>query len=45
MEPLYSAEQIRVPDVLPEVLKEWTKEVIRANSTDIIAWSAECVGA
>lgn len=39
--PLYSAEQITVPDALPQVLKEWTKEVIRANPADIIAWSAE----
>jgi hypothetical protein len=40
-EPLYCAEQIRVPDALPEILKEYTKEVIRANPTDIHAWSAK----
>jgi hypothetical protein len=40
-EPLYSAEQIKVPDALPEILKEWTKEVIRAQPADINAFSAE----
>lgn len=40
-EPLYTAEQIKVPEALPEVLKEWTKEAIRASPKDIIAWSAE----
>jgi hypothetical protein len=40
-EPLYCAEQIKVPDALPEVLKEWTKEVIRAQPADINAFSAE----
>lgn len=33
--------QIKVPDALPEILKEYTKEVIRANPTDIMAWSAK----
>ena len=33
--------QIKVPDALPEILKEYTKEVIRANPTDITAWSAK----
>jgi hypothetical protein len=40
-DPLYSAEQIKVPDALPEVLKEWTKEAIRTSPADLIAWSAE----
>jgi hypothetical protein len=40
-EPLYSVQQIKVPDALPDILKEWTKEVIRANPADIIVWSAE----
>jgi len=39
--PLYSAEQIRVPDSLPDVLKQWTKAVIREAPEDIHAWSAE----
>lgn len=43
-EPLYSAEQIKVPDPLPQILKDYTKEAIRAAPADIIAWSAECVG-
>ena len=29
LEPLYCAEQIKVPAALPEVLKAWTKQVIR----------------
>jgi Regulatory subunit of type II PKA R-subunit len=40
-EPLYSAEQIAVPDALPQILKDWTKEVIRASPQDIIAFSAD----
>ncbi|KAA0163779.1 hypothetical protein FNF31_02633 [Cafeteria roenbergensis] len=39
--PLYSAEQIRVPDALPDVIKQWTKAVIRAKPEDVVAWSAE----
>jgi hypothetical protein len=39
--PLYSAEQIRVPEELPDVIKQWTKAAIRANPPDIAAWSAE----
>lgn len=39
--PLYSAEQIRVPDALPDVIKQWTKAVIRAKPDDVVAWSAE----
>lgn len=42
-EPLYCAEQIKVPEGMPEILKEWTKAVIRAQPKDINAWSAECV--
>ncbi len=29
-----------MPEALPEVLKEWTKEAIRAQPADLIAWSA-----
>lgn len=43
LEPLYCAEQIKVPEGLPEILKEWTKEVIRAQPADVNAWSASCV--
>ena len=38
---IFSAEQIVVPPDLPKVLKEWTKEVIRANPADVLAFSAE----
>lgn len=40
VEPLYCAEQIKVPEGLPEIMKEWTKEVIRAQPEDIYEWSA-----
>jgi len=39
--PLYSAEQIRVPEELPDILKQWTKAAIRANPPDLASWSAE----
>lgn len=41
VEPLYCAEQIKVPQGLPEILREWTKEVIRAHPNDINAFSAQ----
>jgi len=41
VEPLYCAEQIKVPEHLPDVMKQWTKAVIRANPDDLVAWSAE----
>lgn len=41
VEPLYCAEQIKVPEGMPELLKEWTKAVIRAQPKDLNAWSAE----
>ena len=41
-EPLYCAEQIRVPEVLPDILKQWTKEVIRQNPSDVLEFSARC---
>ena len=34
---------MQVPPVLPAILKEWTKEVIRRNPTDIYAFSAQYV--
>ena len=38
--PLYSAEQITVPESLPRLLKEYAKEAIRAAPADLLAWSA-----
>lgn len=38
---IFSAEQIVVPPDLPGVLKDWTKEVIRKNPTDLLKFSAE----
>ena len=43
VEPLYCAEQIKVPEQLPAILKEWTKEVIRQNPRDINEFSAQYV--
>lgn len=40
-EPLYCAEQIQVPEALPDVLKQWTKAVIRAAPEDLVAFSAK----
>lgn len=42
VEPLYCAEQIRVPDELPDLLKQWTKDVIRAQPADVNDFSARC---
>jgi hypothetical protein len=39
-EPLYSAEQIVVPADLPEILKQFTKEVVRNQPEDIPAFAA-----
>jgi hypothetical protein len=44
VERLYSAEQISVPPALPTIIKNWTKEVIRTNPSDIIAFSAQYFG-
>ena len=38
---IFSADQIEVPDKLPEILKDFSKEVIRSNPPDIIAFSRE----
>lgn len=40
VEPLYCAEQIRVPDELPDILKQWTKDVIRSQPSNIYEFSA-----
>ena len=36
----FEARQIVVPAELPHVLKEFTKEALRAAPADLIAWSA-----
>ena len=38
---IFSAEQIEVPEALPEILKDFSKEVIRNNPPDIIKFSRE----
>jgi len=38
---IFSAEQIIVPDELPGILKNYSKEVIRSNPEDIIKFSRE----
>ena len=38
---IFSAEQIVVPDELPTLLKNYSKEVIRNNPADIIRFSRE----
>lgn len=39
--PLYSAEQIRIPPELPDILKSYTKHIIREQPKDILAASVE----
>jgi len=41
MDRIYSSEQIQVPPTLPGILKAYTKEVIRYNPRDIIAFSRD----
>ena len=36
---IFCAEQIQVPETLPELLKNYSKAVIRNNPQDIIAFS------
>ena len=36
---IFCAEQIQVPETLPEILKNYSKAVIRNNPEDIIAFS------
>ena len=38
---IFSAEQITVPDELPGILKNYSKEVIRKNPSDIIKFSKD----
>lgn len=42
--PLFCAEQIRIPPELPDILKDFTKHVIRNQPVDIISCSAEYFG-
>ena len=38
---IFSADQIEVPEELPEILKDFSKEVIRNNPADLIKFSRE----
>eukprot|EP00700_Malawimonas_jakobiformis_P000293 EC718169.1.p1 GENE.EC718169.1~~EC718169.1.p1 ORF type:complete len:61 (+),score=7.02 EC718169.1:74-256(+) len=40
-ERIFSAEQINIPEELGDVVKEYTKAVIRAQPADLIEWSAK----
>ena len=40
-EQMYCAEQINIPSELPEILKNYTKFIIRSQPTNIAAASAE----
>ncbi|KAJ3052364.1 Ropporin-1-like protein [Rhizophlyctis rosea] len=43
-EPLYTAVQIKIPPELPDILKNYTKHIIRTQPGDILASSAEYFG-
>lgn len=38
---IFSADQIVVPDELPQILKDFSKEVIRQNPNDVVQFSKE----
>ena len=38
---IFSADQIVVPEDLPAILKEFSKEVIRQNPTDLVQFSKD----
>lgn len=38
---IFSAEQIEVPQELPAILKEFSKEVIRNNPKDLVKFSRQ----
>lgn len=40
-ERIWSSEQINVPSGLPQIMKEYTKAVIRANPPDVISFSID----
>lgn len=41
---IYCAEQIKIPAQLPEILKNYTKHIIKTQPTDLVAASAEYFG-
>ena len=41
--PIYTAEQIKIPPELPEILKNFTKAAIRSQPSDLLQWSAALV--
>jgi Regulatory subunit of type II PKA R-subunit len=41
MDRMFCADQIKVPQALPALLKDYTKEVIRFNPRDIVAFSRD----
>jgi hypothetical protein len=40
-EPLYSPHQIKVPDNLPDILKSFTKHIIRTQPKNIVEEAAK----
>lgn len=38
---IFSADQIEVPTELPNILKDYSKEVIRSNPKDLVKFSRE----
>ena len=42
-EPLFSAEQIRVPAEFPDILKDYSKFIIRTQPRDLVSASAEYI--
>eukprot|EP00128_Syssomonas_multiformis_P007343 Colp12_sorted_trinity150504_noHs@5347 len=38
-EPLYCAQQIKIPPQLPEILKQFTKAAIKTQPADVLEWS------
>ena len=38
---IFTAEQIEVPEDLPQILKDYSKEVIRNNPSNIVQFSKE----
>lgn len=40
-QPIYCAEQIRIPPELPDIIKDYAKHMIRSKPKDLIAASAE----
>lgn len=38
-DPMYCAQQINIPPVLPDILKQYTKAAIKSQPVDLLAWS------